>query len=400
MKIAGFSQNPFCARKINKAQANKIQENLLKAKNVDIICHESTDKDAVNSALVMAQYLENKGINSRIILSQDLKALHIKDNSQKIVQAKDFIEPQNLDEQAVLCVDFNSKNRISSKISSYIEKIDNITGLDHHIPDNIVYDDYTVLVNKSDIQEKLSPFYIDTTSKSATAVVYRFLEALEEEVTPLQAFELMSGLMSDCNKKNLVKCNGENGTIKLSQKFIEDKNTYEVFEKLAQKLTKEDISQIARNVDLISSLNPKQEAFKNSLFERVKFSPNKKIAYIEIPPNDKQWEELGSDNPFTSTILNRFRTNIINGDINDERFKNVQAVFAFYRAGNNYRLSAHTKEDNLLEFYEYIAPKTENGIFQSMGGHPSRGGAKMRTLDCEICHKWVQDIISCDEFFD
>jgi hypothetical protein len=36
---------------------------------------------------------------------------------------------------------------------------------------------------------------------------------------------------------------------------------------------------------------------------------------------------------------------------------------------------------------------------QNSGGHPTRAGGGINSNNPEICHKWVQNIISCDNFF-
>lgn len=401
MKITNSHLN-FKANKMPYNQAKFFRDKLLASKNVDIFCHELTDKDAANSALVIGEYLEAQGVNARIILSQDLKALDLKNKNCEIIQADDF-EPDNSKDSTVLCVDFNSKARISKKIYQYLKSFNKIYGIDHHVGIDLVDNDYVCIASSFKDENPVdfvSSYYVDTTAKSATAIIYRLFEALGEEITNEQAYAIFSGLMSDCNKKGLVKCDGEKETIELKNEFIEDENTYEIYRKLTEKLTPEQIKQIAKKIDLISNLTLEQKEFKESLKDRLVLTKNKKIAYLEIPPDDKQWESLGADNAVTSTILNRFRVDVINNKFNDKELENISLVLTFYKAGENYRISAHSKDNTLLDFFEYAQQRTQKETFESMGGHPSRGGGKITTTYAQVCHKWVEDIVSSADFYD
>ncbi len=415
MKITTNSHNiykknlPFSANKMSNHQANFLKNELTKAKKVDIFCHETTDKDSINSALAMAEFLESYGVKSKIILSQDLNSLNIHNKNFKFVQAKDFIESKNPEKRPknpVLCVDFSSKSRVSPQIANYIQSAKKIYGFDHHSDIDIVDGNYTYITKsfndihteKSSI-DSVSSYYVDTSAKSATAIIYRFLESTGDEITNSQSYELFSGLVSDCNKKSLIFCDGSSGTIRPSREFIKDKNSFEIYQNLKSKLTKSQIKKIAKSIDILADLTPEEEAFKNSLKNRLVLSENKKIAYIEIPPYDKEWKKLKGDNPKTSGILNRFRQDVLNNSFNDDNLNDVRAVFVFYRAKDNYRLSAHTKDEELLNLFKYIQTKTTKEIAQSMGGHPSRGGGRILSTNPEICHQWVLDIISAQDFY-
>ncbi len=374
------------------SQAQYFKNVLLSAKNVDIICHESTDKDSSNSALALAQYLKSKDINSRIILSQDINSLNIKDKSLTIVQAKD-LKPDNK-EKIVFCVDFSSKERVADNVSDYIKNY-KIYGIDHHCDTDITNDFICIEkpLNTNSIDARKA-FYVDISAKSASAIIYRMFEALGENISKLQAYELLSGLLSDCNKKGLVQCDGKRETITLSQNFIEDKNSFEIFKKLISKLNKQDIKEIIKSIDLTCNLTPLEKEFQKYLHKHLQFSKNGKIAYSVIPPNSRLWSDLNEDNSTTSTIMNRFRQEILNSS------HDIKAVLVFYKSNQNYRLSAHCKQDNLLEFFKYVQNHTDKNIPQSMGGHPNRGGGKLKSLNEKDCKQWISDIISCEDFFD
>ena len=192
MKI-NYTNINFKAKKMSVKQADYIDNILKKSKDVDIICHETTDRDAANSALAMYDYLEQQGITARIILSQNLESLTLRNKNANIIQAKNLED--NSEPDTVLCVDFSAKERVAPNVLKHMEKANNIVGFDHHIDANIIE-------NPNEITPDITPFYVDTTAKSATSVIYRFFEALDENISKETAYDLFFGLISDCNKKD------------------------------------------------------------------------------------------------------------------------------------------------------------------------------------------------------
>ena len=190
-------------------------------------------------------------------------------------------------------------------------------GFDHHSEVDIANGNYMqlrrTLLDNECVTSKVD-FYSDTTAKSATSVIYRFFEALGEEIDNPKAYDLFLGLADDATKKGLVKCDGARGIIEAQDKLIKDKNAYEIYQNLKDKLTQEQVSKIAKTIDLMSSLTSEQKEFKNSLQDRTKLSQNGTIAYVEISPDDEEWKSLGGDNTITSTILNRHRQSILSSE--------------------------------------------------------------------------------------
>ena len=349
MKINHTNIN-FQAKKMSVKQADYIDNILKKSKDIDIICHETTDRDAANSALAMYDYLKQQGINARIILSQNLESLTLRNKNANIIQAKNLEENSKPD--TVLCVDFSDKERVAPNVLEHIK------------------------------------FYVDTTAKSATSVIYRFFEALDENISKETAYDLFFGLISDCNKKGLIHCDGIKGEINETEELIQDKNAYEIYLKLKEKISDEDISDIARKIDIITNLTDDEKEFYKSLFKKIKFSKNQEIAYVMIPPDDTTWKKLGGDNTTTSSILNQFRQDIL------RKYKDTKIAVAFYEANGTYRASFHSKEKNLEDLYILSKDKIKEKGF-SIGGHDNRGGAKILSTEPDICEKWAKEIINC-----
>ncbi len=368
---------------MSKKQARYIDGLLKKSSKIDIVCHESTDRDAANSALAMADYLEQQGINTRIILSQDLKSLTLRTQDKNIIQTNNL--KNNETPNTILCVDFSTKDRVPLNVYNYIKKAKNIIGLDHHTGANITNN--SLILGQNPDKDKISSFYVDTTAKSATSVIYRFFEALNKEISKDTAYDLFFGLVSDCNKKGLVKCDGKKGVITVSEEMTQDKNAFEIYKNLLNKLSKEEIADIARKIDIMGSLSQEEKAFYSSLYEKIKYNKKGTVAYVEIPPNDKTWLGLGGENTKTKAILNSFRQNFL------KKNNNIKMIFTFYQANNTYRLSVHSKEKMLNQLYDNAEKNIKSSDF-SIGGHQDRGGGKINSTDLETCHKWVENIIN------
>ena len=176
--------------------------------------------------------------------------------------------------------------------------------------------------------------------------------------------------------------------IKPEKKFQEDENAFAVYSILKNKLTNEQINEAINEVDVLSSLTLQQQQFKNSLKERLNVCDNGKVAFLEISPSDKEWQSIGGDNPTTSAILNRFRQEVL------QENENIETVFVFYEAQGNYRLSVHSKNNKLVEFYDSAIRNLKYDGF-SIGGHNDRGGGKISSTDTTTCSLFVKDILKC-----
>ena len=417
----------FNANKMSKSQAQYFKDRFKEAKYADIVCHELTDRDAINSAITIQRYLNTKNIPSRIIISQNLQKIGIKEPDFQYIQA-DEIKKGEKPKDMVVCVDFSAKERVNSDTLNFIKQSPNIVCIDHHRGVNLFSKDYLVikksLENADEIIHSAVPCYVDSSAKSATSIIYRFLEAIDEPITNEQAYSMMFGFADDSIKRGLIKSDGIKGTLSATDELKKDKNAYEIYQNLKSRLNDEQIKKIAQATDIMSNLTAEEKEFYDSLHDKLKFSNNGKIAYIEIPPDDKEWKKLGSDNSRTSTILNRFRQNVQKNDFNDTKLNNVEIVMAFYEANGDYRFSAHSKKYSLENFIDYVdlvgemtqiknienmlngnsnSIVQEKGVFnfnKKAGGHPDRAGGKLeKVTDKDECHNWVQSIIACDDFF-
>ena len=137
------------ANKMPKKEAQYIDKVLKNSKNIDIVCHETSDRDAVNSAIAVYDYLNRQGINSRIILSQNLNSLGLRRTDQNIIQANDLTPAKNQfkSSDTVLCVDFSASDRIPKNVLEYNKKANKSLCLDHHHGMDLVDHDYIYLLS-------------------------------------------------------------------------------------------------------------------------------------------------------------------------------------------------------------------------------------------------------------
>ena len=396
MKISN-SLVGFSANKMSKMQAQYLNRELRKAKNVDIICHDMTDRDGANSALAMSQYLDSLGIHSRVILSQkNPQLLNLRTYDFNFVQASDKNEIDKVIPDVAFCVDFGSEKRVSPLVLEHIKKAGKIMGLDHHSEVDIASDGYIQFDREIVDSENITSsalFYSDKSAKSATSVIYRYFEALGYKIDSNLAYDLFLGLADDMKKTGMIEYDGKKGVIIPKEELLKHKNVSEVFFNLRNKLSNEQVAKIAKSIDVMANLTPEQEEFAKSLNDKLQYSKNGKIAYVELSPDDEQWRKLGGDNNITSAILNNFRRKTLKND------KNLEVVMAFYEANGNYRFSAHAKKPVLYDFFKYIEKNAIKDFTKNAGGHPDRAGGSIGSLDNFECHKWVNNIISCDDFF-
>ncbi|MBR1617311.1 DHH family phosphoesterase [bacterium] len=428
MKVTKTNLINFQANKMSQMQANYFATRLKNANQVDIICHESPDRDTINSGIVLQDYLNRVNVKSQILIDANPSRTGIKkpDFHYKNI-ALEGLPDTNSD--TVIALDFSAKERVRPNVLQYMQSKPNILCIDHHQGINLFTQDCLVIEkpiqNADEIFQSAVPCYVDSSALSATSILYRLYEALDEEITPKQAYSIMFGLVDDTAKRGYLRCDGTKGTIEPTRKLKQNKNAYEIFKTLKNKLDDDAIKRIAQSVDIMSNLSLEEQKFYDGLYDKIQYSPNGKIAYIEIPPNDPEWAELGSDNHRTHTILNRFRQDMLNNKFHDAALDNIEMAAVFYPAQDKYKMSAHTKHPVLLKFFKYIERLGNEYLLKianiesanikitykpegkgianftsNAGGHPDRGGGKIFSTDPNVCHKWVQDIMDCCEFYD
>lgn len=366
----------FKANIMPKNQAKHIDNVLRSGKSVDIFCHTISDEDSFNSATTFYNYLQKEGIKPRIIVSGGETNYRYDTEKYNILQAKDVNE-QTQKSDTALCVDFSSPERLNPNVLNHLYKYtaNSVVGLDHHDDANIhpSYNYITESYDKNNTpQLEAKNYYIDSSAKSNSSVVYRFFEALGKKLDKDSAKSLLIGLRDDTGK-NICAL---------------DTNTLEIKNKLTSKLSKEDLKEIDKYFDDKIALNDDEIAFKNSLNERTKYSSNGKFAYLVISEGDKQWEDLGKNTEKTTSILRNYQKDILANN------KNIEAVGVFYPCNDNntYKMSLTSNKNYAKKIVDFAKENYNRNLMA--GGHPDRCGGTIYTNNPEVQENWINTFVN------
>lgn len=380
----------FKANIINRTQAEHFYNKISKAKKIDIICHKSADEDAIACAKAI-YWLVNKLNKQARIFTDSTDAFRVLEDNKFIINtSKGFDIKDRAD--TIFCVDFSSFTRVNNRIANYIKTAKNLLCLDHHENPDISNNFIEIrekLNNKKINKLRSGDVYVDTTSKSCSAIVLRLFQALNIFPPKRVNESLFCGMTDDLRKHKYISYDSSLEPIK-SDLFKKDKTTFNLYEDLSNKLTKKEKDNIISHLNIFLNLNSSQKGFQKRLSNEMKIAANGKFAYTVIPPNNKEWNSLGGDNLITSGIMGDFRIKTI------EKNKDIDSVAVFYQDKNGYKVSIHSKKGKILDLFEYIK-KTYSNI--QCGGHPDRGGASIQTFDEKLSLDWANKIIKEIEDF-
>ena len=380
-----FIRPNFTANVMPKNCAEYIDNKLKSAKSVDIFCHTSSDEDSFNSAKAMYSYLKGQGISPRLVVSGGKENYQYNLNKYNIIQANDISEDTKKADMA-LCVDFSSPVRVGSNVLKFINSYgSNIVGFDHHNDPDIVVKDYNKITQsyaKNSMPAlEAKNYYIDSSAKSNSAIISRFFDAIGHRATHEEARSLFAGMLDDTSKDGYTKV-GKFGKIEVTDKVNDNGNTKEVMKNILGRMRIFDKFAVLKHFTNKTKLTTKEIAFSKTLKDKTQYSNNGKFAYIEISPNDKEWDDLGRDTIRSTKVLQQFRKDSLEkGD--------VDAVAVFYPTnGNIYKMSIQTKGDYAKQIIDNIKAKTCPDLVA--GGHENRSGGTLKSLDAQKTHEWVE----------
>jgi len=370
----------FKANVMPKNQAQHIDNILHSGKSVDIFCHSISDEDTFNSATAFYNYLKQEGINARIIASGGISNYDYDTKKYNIIQAKD-INDNTKKADVALCVDFSSKDRLNSNVYKHLQKYDSskIVGIDHHDDKNKLHHDFnqiTKAYEKNQIPElNAKNYYIDSSAKSNCGIIYRFFEALGKTPTKEISRALYTGFYDDTAKS----------------KDELDKNSKEVKSKLTSALNILDIAKIKKHFLEKTMLTQEEKAFAKNLQNRMQYSQNGKMAFVEITNDDEEWNNLGRNTEKTAIILGKFRKETL------EKNKNIESVAVFYPCSDEktYKMSITSNKDYAMKIVDYAKEHFSKDIVA--GGHPERCGGSIVTSNPNEQHKWVNYFVNASD---
>ena len=362
----------FKANVMPKNQAQHIDNILHSGKSVDIFCHSISDEDTFNSATAFYNYLKQEGINARIIASGGKTNFGYDTSKYNIIQANDINENTKKADVA-LCVDFSSKDRLNTNVYKHLQKYDTskIVGIDHHDDKNKLHPNFnqiTKVYEKNQVPElEAKNYYIDSSAKSNCGIIYRFFEALGKKPDKEISKALYTGFYDDT-----AKSKGEL-----------DKNSKEVKAKLSSALNLFDIAKIKKHFIEKTMLTKDEKAFAENLQNRIQYSQNGKMAFIEIKNDDEEWNNIGRNTEKASIILGKFRKETL------DKNKNLDSVAVFYPCsdGETYKMSITSNNDYAMKIVNYAKEHYSNDIIA--GGHPERCGGTVVTSNPIEQHNWV-----------
>ena len=364
----------FQARPINIKRAEYLKSQLLKSNFVDIVCHSSSDEDTIASARAMKWLLDKNNTPSRIISDSADKTFNYKNGDTLDISSQKLPDKPS---DTVLCVDFSEYTRVSAELKKYIEKAKNLVCIDHHSgPEQII--------NGNNI-------YVDLSAKSCSGIILRFFEALK--INPSEKIKqfLYCGMSDDLKKNKYLEFADSALFPAKTKEFMQDKNTKYLYTKIENELPTDDKIEVNKHLNILMSLNKSEKMFKDSLPEKIQYNSNGKFGYVVIPIGDKQWNSLGGDNKRTSAILRNFRLSALKNN------SNLDSAAVFYPTNSGYRISIHSKGNNVLKMFEHIRKYFPEF---SGGGHPERGGGGNSGLNPQECIRWTNSVINCiDDFY-
>lgn len=364
----------FQAKPISLKTAEYTKSQLLKSKFVDIVCHSSSDEDTIASARAMKWFLDKNNIPSRIISDGGIKSFLYKPGDTLDLSVNSLPEKSA---DTVLCVDFSEYSRVSASLKNYIENAKNLLCIDHHKGSN------PILKNQN--------IYVDLTAKSCSGIILRFFEALKLKIPMVVKRTLYCGMTDDLRKNKYLTFSDKSFLPIKSKEFMADENTKYLYTKMENELPPKEQEKVIKHLNILTSLSKDEKVFKEDLPRRIKYNSNGKFAYVIIPMNDKQWNSLGGDNKRTSAIISNFRVSTL------ENNPNIDSVAVFYPNSSGYRISIHSKGDNVLKMFEHVRKLYPEF---SGGGHPERGGGGNFTLDVQKSIDWTNSIIKgIDDFY-
>lgn len=354
-------------------------------KSFDAYCHAPLDEDTTNSMRVFVNWLKKNNKEVSMCMSmQNIKGLLIE---KEIFKLKKGEKPSDM----AILFDFNSASRFPKAYKNLFQntQTENIYGFDHH---------------KLEENPIKGNFYMDTSARSCCGIVYRFFESLNEPLGKEDLKRLYCGMLSDYTKSKLVTFKNSR-LIKLPALGL-DKNSKEVLENIQSQICPEDKIRVHKRLDILSNLNPKEKAFKERIFSQVQVTPDGKLAYVIIPPADKQWIGLGMKNTRTSAILRDLRLRLLNGLPDDigftpeqkQKIGGVQGSIIFYRSGNDYRMSIHSKNGYAERLQNYIKMQLNPDLIA--GGLQDRQGGQAESLKKDSVKKFIEGFLIAAEKID
>lgn len=409
----------FKANTMPKEQAEYLNDKLCTAESVDIFCHAKADEDSFNSAKVLYSYLDSMGKDVRIIAKVNPE-LYQFDQKKFNVISEDKVDESTSKADLAVCVDWSRDNRQKPNVIDYLGRFSNsnIIGFDHHDEKSLICpkgDTYKITESYESVKNMPASepknFYIDASSKSCAAILFRFFEALKRDIPYNEKLSLFCGMSDDMRKSGYINF-FNSPDIGFADTLEKDKNTKEIYKEVLSDIDPLDKKEVIAHIYPMSEVSPLEEAFQKSLFDNVRFNGNNKFAYVVIDKDDENWGKLGGDNERTREIVKDFRSRLLQNSpddplISEDLRKNLKEVkvagvvdFALDRP--EFQVSLTSKGPYVRSYADYVNDFIDTDSFDKLKqmGHDDRGGWNIPTDDEFKCEKFFNYFLRASEDID
>jgi len=385
-KIPTFMGRPI-AKKVIESTCREFH----RANKIGIFPHDSPDPDAIATSMLIYDELKGLGKEVSIYVNPEaIKGLVFDSSKYKINQG---LKHDTLDLGIVL--DCNEEARLPQNLVDAYRKSKRKIGLDHH----------------KETKNSINGLYIDSDAHSCCGVALRFFEGISKKLKQADWKKIGYGMFSDYIKSGLlVRTETPEGVKFITSSALEtDANKYskEVLDSVEAHLSKKNKNEIYKSLDVISNLKPEESAFRKKLCSKIEITSNKKIAYIIIDPDDKDWAKLGLSNIRTKTILADLRQKMINpqdcamfSEQLKENLKDVKGAVIFYKTsgikGISYNLSA-TSKDGFAELLIEDIKDTVKNPNMTGGGHLDRVGGRVFSCEKKDVDNFITKVLTTAE---
>jgi len=355
------------------------------ADTIAVLTHISPDQDTLSSSMAIYDWLKQLGKNVSLCVNiKDTKGLYFPSPKHYKIKT-DLSKTSDL----IFANDFNGYERLSENSAKALKSIaeGKKLGTDHHYFSS-------TLISKDN-------FFIDPEFGSNSGITYMLLTDLKAKINKADLEALYCGMLSDYTKSKFVSIKG--GKLTKLPALCENKKANAVLKRIELNLSQRSKDKIYKNLDILSRLTPAEQTFSKNLISKVKVTKNGELAYIVIPQGDKEWINLGEDNPITSAILSDMRPRILNPEKETAfspelrgKLKNVKGAIIFYSAVEKgksvYKMSIHSKSDYAKRLIDYVKTNINPNLIA--GGHEDRAGGSVLSCQKADVDKFINDFLT------
>lgn len=168
---------------------NFLKDAAKRGQQILVLCHHNADPDAVASAIVLAEVLQQMGARAKAGTSEDISLAS--QNILRVVGREIAVDPP-LDMEFVVLVDTSSFEHLGKIGDRLKQKAPKLVVIDHHKP-------------VEELKQLSSIYFVREEFSSESELVLKLIRELGVELSPKQASLLLVGIISDTGFFRLAK---------------------------------------------------------------------------------------------------------------------------------------------------------------------------------------------------